>query len=126
MDSAKNFVEQFNGLVEMPRGCSLEQWQYLYKHVVYSMGQAILEQFPQDVLGPDPFGGSKGGGAGGGSHPTGGGTTSPNKGRHPEKDGSGPGPGGGGHPYAIVVCILNGVLQLVPASSKKPDERSSG
>jgi hypothetical protein len=133
MEPDNEFITKFMGLMEVRRELSLKQWQYVYKQVVYYMGQSILEKFPQDVLGPNPFDGRGGGGggegAGGGAgvgvgvgaggQPVGGTTTSPTKGKHPEQDGGGPGPGAGGHPYAIVVCVLNGVLQLVPASDSE-------
>jgi hypothetical protein len=112
MDSRDGFIKEFDGLLKIPRDYSLEQWQYVYKHVVFSMGKMILDEFPQDLFGPDPFNG-------GGTHSSGG-TTSPGKGKHPEKEGSGPGPGGGGHPYSIIVCIVNGVLQMVATSDGRP------
>jgi hypothetical protein len=112
MDSRDNFIKEFDELMEIQRDYSLEQWQYVYKQVVYSMGMKLLRKFHKDVLGPDPFKAP-------GPDPSGG-TTSPKKGGHPEIEGSGPGPGGGGHPYAIVVCVLNGVLQLVATSDGKP------
>jgi hypothetical protein len=106
MDTRDNFIKEFDELMEIPRDYSLEQWQYVYKKVVFSIGMRILKEFRKDVFGPDPFNG-------------GGTTKSPNKGRLPEADG-GPGPGAGGHPYAIV-GILNGALQLVPTPKpKKP------
>jgi hypothetical protein len=105
MDTRDNFIKEFDELMETPRDYSLEQWQYVYKKVVFSIGMKILKEFRRDVFGPDPFNGA-------------GTTKSPNKGRPPAADG-GPGPGPGGHPYAIIVGILNGALQLVPCSKPK-------
>jgi hypothetical protein len=113
MDSRDDFIKEFDELLKRPRDYSLEQWQYVYKQVVFSMGMQILEEFHQDVLGEDPF-------SGGGSHHH---KSSIKKGRPPEKEGSGPGPGGGGHPYDIIPCIVKGVLELVATSdgkAKKP------
>jgi hypothetical protein len=33
---------------------SLQQWQFAYKKVIFAMGLKILEQFPQNALGPEP------------------------------------------------------------------------
>jgi len=93
----------------------LEQWQYVYKQVVFSMGMKILEEFQEDVFGEDPFND-------GGSHRHKS-KSSLKKGRPPEKEGSGPGPGGGGHPYAIVICILKGVLEIVATSPSEPEKQ---
>jgi hypothetical protein len=108
MDTRNNFIKEFDELMEIPRDYSLEQWQYVYKKVVFSVGMRILKEFRKDVFGPDPFNGA-------------GATKSPKKGKDPQQYGSGPGPGPGGHPYSIVVGILSGVLQLVPTPKpKKP------
>jgi hypothetical protein len=49
------FIKDFKGLLdEIPNTYSLEQWQYAYRQVVYSMGLKILENFPHQVVGPDP------------------------------------------------------------------------
>jgi|HubBroStandDraft_2_1064218.scaffolds.fasta_scaffold02710_2 hypothetical protein len=103
MDTRDNFIKEFDELMEIPRDYSLEQWQYVYKKVVFSIGMRILKEFRKDVFGPDPFNG-------------GGTTKSPNKGGNPVQ--AGPGPGPGWHP-SVVVGILSGVLQLVPTKPKK-------
>jgi hypothetical protein len=112
MDSRDDFIKEFDKLLQRPRDYSLEQWQYVYKQVVFSMGMQILEEFDTDVFGEDPFNR-------GGSHHH---KSSLKKGRPPEKEGSGPGPGGGGHPYAIVICILKGVLEIVATSASDPEK----
>jgi hypothetical protein len=49
------FIEGFEGLLDkIPATYSLEQWQYSYRQVIYSMGLKILENFPHHVVGPDP------------------------------------------------------------------------
>ena len=49
------FINEFEKLLEgIPKTYSLQQWQYAYRNVVYSMGLKILKNFPEDVVGPDP------------------------------------------------------------------------
>jgi hypothetical protein len=49
------FIEDFKVLLNrIPRTYSLPQWQFAYRQVIYSMGLKILENFPKDVVGPDP------------------------------------------------------------------------
>jgi hypothetical protein len=49
------FIEDFKGLLNrIPDTYSLPQWQFAYRQVIYSMGLKILENFPKDVIGPDP------------------------------------------------------------------------
>jgi hypothetical protein len=51
------FIEDFKVLLNrIPRTYSLPQWQFAYRQVIYSMGLKILENFPYDVVGPDPTG----------------------------------------------------------------------
>jgi hypothetical protein len=51
------FIEDFKGLLDrIPDTYSLPQWQFAYRQVIYSMGLKILENFPKDVVGPDPTG----------------------------------------------------------------------
>jgi hypothetical protein len=49
------FIAEFEKLLgKIPEHYSLEQWQYAYRNVVYSMGLKILERFPEAIVGPDP------------------------------------------------------------------------
>ncbi len=49
------FIEDFKRLLDsIPDNYSLHQWQFAYRQVLYSMGMKILENFPGDVVGPDP------------------------------------------------------------------------
>jgi len=108
------FIKEFEKLLgTIPSDYSLEEYQYAYKEVIFSLGMKILnvDGFRADILGPKPS--ATGAGRGAGSQP-GGGAKTPGKGSGPSQDGAGPGPGAGGRPYSIIICIVNGVLQLVP------------
>jgi hypothetical protein len=49
------FIEDFKRLLDrIPHTYSLPQWQFAYRQVIYSMGLKILENFPKDIVGPDP------------------------------------------------------------------------
>ena len=49
------FIKDFKKLLKsIPSNYSLPQWQFAYRQVLYSMGMKILENFPGDVVGPDP------------------------------------------------------------------------
>ena len=49
------FINEFEKLLEgIPKTYSLQQWQYAYRNVVYSMGLKILENFSKVVVGSDP------------------------------------------------------------------------
>jgi hypothetical protein len=55
MAERNNFIEDFKRLLDrFPDTHSLPQWQFAYRQVIYSMGLKILENFPKDVVGPDP------------------------------------------------------------------------
>jgi hypothetical protein len=55
MAERNDFIEDFKGLLDrIPDTYSLPQWQFAFRQVVYSMGLKILENFPRDVVGPDP------------------------------------------------------------------------
>jgi hypothetical protein len=50
------FLEQFRRLLgDMPENYTLEEWQYLYREVIFSMGTRILERFRHDATAPNPF-----------------------------------------------------------------------
>jgi hypothetical protein len=52
---SKSFPEQFKRLLgEIPEKYSLEEWQYLYRDVIFSMGMQILERFSREAIGPNP------------------------------------------------------------------------
>jgi hypothetical protein len=56
MSTPNPFSERFRGLLgEIPDNYSLEQWQYLYRDVIASMGLRILDRFTPDAIGPNPF-----------------------------------------------------------------------
>ncbi len=68
------FAERFRELLqEVPEGCSLAEWQQIYRDVMFSMGMHILERFPEDAT----------------------------RERRPKEKHSGGGPGGGGHPSLL-------------------------
>ena len=49
------FINKFEALLEtIPNTYSLQQWQYAYRNVIYSMGLKILNNFRDDVVGLDP------------------------------------------------------------------------
>jgi hypothetical protein len=51
-----SFADSFPRLLqEMPDNLTLPQWQYLYREVILLMGMRILELFPEDALGANPF-----------------------------------------------------------------------
>ena len=55
MAERNDFIEDFKRLLDrIPDTHSLPQWQFAYRQVIYSMGLKILENFPEDVVGPDP------------------------------------------------------------------------
>jgi hypothetical protein len=55
MSAHDTFAEEFRGLLrEIPAGTSLEEWKFLYRQVIFSMGMQILALFPEDAVGPDP------------------------------------------------------------------------
>ena len=59
-------------LREVPADTSLEEWQYLYRQTIFSMGMKILEKFPRDAYGPPtqpPPGWADGSGGSVGGHP---------------------------------------------------------
>jgi hypothetical protein len=59
MSNREVFTEKFRQLLrEIPDNYSLQEWQFLYRQVIFSMGMRILERFPNDVVGPDPFSGA--------------------------------------------------------------------
>jgi len=63
MATPADFSKSFGKLLDaIPKESTLAQWQYLYREVIFSMGMRILNQFSQDVLGPDPFAEGHGGG----------------------------------------------------------------
>jgi hypothetical protein len=56
MSKPNSLAVQFPQLnQEIPEKLTLPQWQYLYREVIFSMGMRILQLFPQDPLGPNPF-----------------------------------------------------------------------
>jgi hypothetical protein len=56
MSTRDAFADKFRMLLrEIPENYTLSQWQFLYRQVIFSMGMRILEQFPMDATGPDPF-----------------------------------------------------------------------
>jgi hypothetical protein len=69
MSTSNPFSDKFRSLLtEIPDGYSLEQWQYLYRDVIFSMGVRILERFNHRAIGPDPFAGATTAGDAPGSH----------------------------------------------------------
>jgi hypothetical protein len=150
MSTPNPFSDQFLSLLKnMPGNYSLEEWQYLYREVIFLMGMQILQRFPQDVLGPDPFAQGHGGGVQPGSSSTlpppghgdrkqghGGGVQpappppkQPGQGIQPGPEsppwmiaGHGPGyqPGGHGPGYQPSVIIALTALGLAPVEGKDP------
>jgi hypothetical protein len=122
MSTPNPFSEQFLRLLgAMPDKYSLEEWQYLYREVIFSMGMQILERFSKDVLGPDPFVSRRGPfpsppppGHGPGYQPP--------PGPQPGVAGHGPGyqPGGHGPGYQPSVVIAVTALGLGPVHGKDP------
>jgi len=130
MSARDAFAEKFRLLLrEIPENYTLPQWQFLYRQVIFSMGMRILERFPNDAAGPDPFnksgGGAHpppppppsplGGGKGGGAQPA---TKGGGQGGGAQPDTKGGGQGGGGQP-AFVKFVLG--LQeevIVPPAPK--------
>lgn len=99
------FIEDFKKLLErFPDDSSLPQWQFAYRQVIYSMGLKILENFPSDIVGPDP------------SEPI---SAPPYPGGKPHSTDAQPGGSGGpgGHPTTVcrLVCVV-----LEVGSSGKP------
>jgi hypothetical protein len=93
------FIGDFKKLLEsIPSNYSLPQWQFAYRQVLYLMGMKILENFPADVVGPDPSGVQAPG---------------PKLALKPGSPGGGVSLGqtGGGHPSAIcdLVCAALGI-----------------
>jgi hypothetical protein len=90
MSTRDTFLTDFELLVgRIPATATLDQWQYAYKQVIFTMGLQILEKFQQEALGPAPqpmpwpmpapppmpmmeatSGGSGGAGGAGGPQPT--------------------------------------------------------
>jgi hypothetical protein len=57
MAQRDTFTEDFKKLLEsIPDSYSLPKWQFAYRQVLYLMGMKILQNFPSDVVGPDPSG----------------------------------------------------------------------
>jgi hypothetical protein len=99
MAKGDTFIGDFERLLELiPSNYSLPQWQFAYRQVLYLMGMKILENFPTDIVGPDPSG-----------------LQAP--GPKPEPKKGGPGSGislgqtGGGHPSVIceLACAALGI-----------------
>ena len=102
MSTDVEFSRKFQKLLDrVPKGVTLEEWQYLYRQVIFKMGERILEGFQDSAIGPNPFPVRGGRGEGG---------------KGPKAPGGGPvygihGKGGGGGPH-LVVCLANCVLDL--------------
>ena len=105
------FIDEFKKLLEnFTLQYSLPQWQFAYRQVIYTMGMEILQNFPSDVVGPDPSGLQAVG-----SRPAG---DSPRKGIS-ESSAAGGGQGPGHHPSIIceLTCL---VLGVTPSGGKNP------
>lgn len=93
MSKSDPLSTEFERLLEkVPSTFTLEQWQFAYKKVIFSMGLKILELFPDNAFGPPP-------------------TKSPVKGRGPFAAGPGPGP---------IIHIANAALGLAPPPPPLP------
>ena len=109
-----SLVAEFKGRLNKIDKSSLQQWQFAYKEVIFAMGLKILEQFPQNALGPVPIAEGKGGG---GPGPGGGPIIHAPAGGGP---GGGPiihagGPGGG-----PIIHLATAVLGLAPPPPPPP------
>lgn len=123
---SNSFPEQFKQMLGgLPGNYSLEEWQYLYRDVIFSMGLQILERFSSDAIGPNPFerGGNPAVTATGaataaisrapGSHGPGINPSPLPGGNHPNMDGS---HGPGYSPSLVIAAIALG-LQAPPEDS---------
>jgi hypothetical protein len=100
------FIKEFKKLLKsIPDNYTLPQWQFAYRQVLYSMGMKILENFEDDVVGPDPSGAQ-----GAGPKPG----QSPSKSRGPEAGGQ---TGGGHQTVCKFVCA---VLDVTPIGGNPP------
>jgi hypothetical protein len=55
MSKTESVVADFELLLDkIPKTFTLEQWQFAYKQVIFTMGMKILEQFPDNAFGPKP------------------------------------------------------------------------
>jgi len=104
------FIEDFKKLLEkIPDDFSLPQWQFAYRQVNYFMGMKILQNFGNDVVGPDPSNAQDAPRyslSSGNPQPT-------------ENPAGGGGQSGGGHPSTVCefVCFVLGVK---PPATKPP------
>jgi len=105
------FIDEFKELLEkFAAQYSLPQWQFIYRQVIYTMSMEILQNFPSDVVGPDPAGLQ----AAGSRHAGG----SPGKG--PTETAAGTGGQGPGHHPSIICELTCLVLGVTPSGGKNP------
>jgi hypothetical protein len=112
MSKPNSLAVQFPQLnQEIPEKLTLPQWQYLYSEVIFSMGMRILELFPQDALGPNPFGaaGVLGSGRPSGGHAGGPPPPPPPPPFGPREAGGAHGPG-----YQPSLSVATAALSLTP------------
>ncbi len=89
MSTTDPILAEFERLLgRIPENFTLQQWQFAYKKVIFTMGMKILERFPQNAFGPPP-------------------TKSPVKGR-------GPFAAGGGPKGGPIIHVANAALDLAP------------
>jgi hypothetical protein len=89
MSTSDPLIADFERLLDkIPATFTLEQWQFAYKKMIFTMGLKILEKFPENALGPKP-------------------TKSPPKGRGPFTAG---GPWGQGP----IIHLASAALDLAP------------
>jgi hypothetical protein len=122
MSKPNSLAVQFPQLNQsIPEKLTLLQWQYLYREVIFSMGMRILQLFPQEALGANPFDvpSGKGGPTGGpqpGPHPSP--TKFPVQGAvGPHEDTGKGGPTGGPQPALSVAQAalgLTGIPETLP------------
>jgi hypothetical protein len=103
-------------LAKIPDAFTLQQWQFAYKKVIFTMGLRILNKFPQNAFGPDPSSpplpatGSENGGYDVMSLSL---TVSPTKGRVPWAMGGGP----TGNP---IIHVWQAAMELAPPPPPPP------
>jgi hypothetical protein len=103
----------------IPDTFTLQQWQFAYKKVIFTMGLKILNKFPQNAFGPDPSSplpppppgnGAENGGEVAYSLNV---TVSPTKGRYPWAMGGGP----TGNP---IIHVWQAATELAPPPPPPP------
>jgi len=111
MSTSDPLIAEFERLLDgIPDTFTLQQWQFAYKKVIFTMGLKILNKFPQDAFGPQPpwplwYAPESEGHADGAPGPM------PSR---PPFRGRGPNPAGGGPTGNPIIHVWYAAMELTP------------